>query len=272
MRRVLGLCCLLACGGDAADGDPTDEADADTDADSDSDSDADTDTDGDADVSASLSGTISGPGGSLADVDLRLCRGLACRNGLTGADGSFTFTEVEVDWHSFEVVGPDGSGLVTAFAPLQFQTDQARTVDVALVAGQTTALPASSGDVEAAPGLHLQIANGDLEPPTPFDPAPTSVTGASVPQASWVPVDGVSGTVLAMWYLGPFDTPAASTSGIPVSFDDQWSLADSTTLRVYVGDYETSRWLDAGTVTASAGHLSGDAALPVLSTVLLVQE
>ncbi|MCA9491799.1 MAG: hypothetical protein KC621_17830, partial [Myxococcales bacterium] len=242
------------------------------DADTDADADADTDADTDIDKTAGMTGTISDGAQNLAAVDLRLCRGLACRNGLTAADGTYTFGAIEVDWHSFEVVPPRGSSLATAFAPLRFETETVRTVDVELVPAQTTSLPGTSTELEVAPGLHLQLANGDLDPPTPFDPAPSAVTGAEVPEAKWMPVDDVTGTVVGMWYLGPFDTPAASTAGVPVSFDDQWSLTEGATLRVYVGSYETSRWVDAGTVTNTSGVLSGDAALPLLSTVILVQE
>jgi hypothetical protein len=124
--------------------------------------------------------------------------------------------------------------------------------------------------VEVAPGIRVTVGQGELEPPSPFDPAPTEITGAAVPQALWVPTDGISGTVLGQWFLGPFDTPASA--GLPIAFDDAWTLGDGATLRVYVGSYEASAWLDAGTVTSAGGVLSGDAELPLLSTVLLVQE
>lgn len=269
MRGWMAVLALVGCSGTGTDDGPTDEGSP-TDSPSETDT---TETDTPTvteDISAGLSGTITGTGGPLADVDLRLCRGLVCRNGLTDGGGAFDFPDVVVDWHSFEIVGP--SGYATAFAPLRFDTDQHRTVDVTLVPATAHEVPATRGAVQVAPGVHLTVGEGDLEPPTPFDPAPSEITGAAVPEAAWMPVDEVPGTVLGVWYLGPFDTPAAPSAGLPIAFDNTWALADTTTLRVYVGSYLDSAWVDAGTVTVTGTTISGDAALPHLSTVLLVQE
>ncbi len=271
MRGLAWVLCLVGCSGTPTGDDPTDAAhETGTPSETDT-TDTDTNTVTE-DTSAALSGTISGGSGPLGEVDLRLCRGLVCRNGLTDGGGAFEFAEVVVDWHSFEIVAPEGSGYATAFAPLRFETDQARVVDVTLVPATAHDLPASPGPVEVSPGVHVTVGEGELEPPTPFDPAPTEITGAEVPQALWMPTDGIAGTVVGVWYLGPFDTVASPSGGLPITFDNTWSLADGTTLRVFVGSYLTSSWIDAGTVTVSGATLAGDAALPHLSTVLLVEE
>jgi hypothetical protein len=40
---------------------------------------------------------------------------------------------------------------------------------------------------------------------------------------------------------------------------------------VWVGSYDDSEWLNAGTVTVSGAELTGTALLPLMSTILLVQ-
>jgi hypothetical protein len=231
--------------------------------------DTDTDTVPGEDRSASLSGTILSPGGPLADVDLRLCRGTNCRNEVTDAGGAYTYADVAVDWYSFEVVRPEGTAYATAFAPLEFRSGEARTLDVVLLAHDAPSpLGPTATEHETGDGLYLTLGEPDLTPPL-LAPRATEVSGVFVPEGQRVPTDGVTGTVLGMWYVDPFDHTATGAD-IPVRIEDRWALADGTELEVYVGDYLSSAWLSAGTATASGGQLTG-AALPVLSTVILVQ-
>ena len=76
--------------------------------------------------------------------------------------------------------------------------------------------------------------------------------------------------MLAQWLLSPFDHHAAA--GLPVRVANTYGLADGATVRVWVGSYELSQWVDAGTLTAGSEWLEGAATLPLVSTVLLVEE
>ncbi|MEQ1571798.1 MAG: hypothetical protein ABMA64_39590, partial [Myxococcota bacterium] len=212
-----------------------------------------------------LEGAVLGTGGGpVIGADLRLCRGAVCRNGVTDAAGGFAFGGVPAVWHSFEVVAPDEL-TATVFAPLLIVADETRAVTVHALPYDGTPSPLGSA-VEEHPagfGLYLELAAGDLEPPLFADEA-TWVAGARVPEPLWVPVDEVPGTVLAQWYVGPFDYTAVSNA-IPVRIDDEWGLADGAQLEVYVGNYLQSAWLPAGTATANGGSITG-AALPNLAT------
>jgi hypothetical protein len=266
MRTSALMVLSIACSGAPAD--DKDGADTDTDADTGT-PDTDTDTTPGEDTSAGLQGTVASPGGPLTDVDLRLCRGSACRNAVTDASGGYLYDDVAVDWFSFEIVPPSGTSYATAFAPLEFHADETRTVDVILVPHDAaSALGVTASEHAVGQGLYLTLGAADLVPPLLAPPA-TEVSGVLVPEGQRVPTDGISGTVLGMWYVGPFDYHAAA-GDLPARFDDQWGLTDGTTLEVYVGSYDESAWVPAGTATVAAGQITG-AALPLLSTVILVQ-
>lgn len=231
--------------------------------------DTDTDTTPGEDTSASLRGTVSSPGGPLVDVPIRLCRGSVCRNATTDATGLYTYEDVAVDWFSFEVVPPQSTAYATAFAAIELRTQEARVLDVILLPHDPpSALGPTAEEHEVGDGLFVTLAAADLVPPI-LAPEATEVSGVLVPEGQRLPTDGITGTVLGMWYVEPFDY-AAATGGIPARFEDRWALADGTTLEVWVGSYAESRWLSGGTVTAGGGELTG-ASLPLLSTVLLVQ-
>ncbi|MEQ1502855.1 MAG: hypothetical protein ABMB14_11525 [Myxococcota bacterium] len=288
MRRTWIVGLWIAAGGSVGcsgqsstpDGDlQATDGDADTDADADADSDTDTDTDSDADTdpttvpTASLDGTVlAADGGPFAGAPIRFCRNGFCKNGESDAAGAFAFTEVPSEWHALEAVSLDPievGGLATAFVPLSFADDEHRAVEL-------TMLPfTSGGPVAIAPseqsvgeGLWITAGRDDLVPPLFFDDA-TAVAGVQLPPSAWVPVDGIAGTVLAMWYVGPFDYKAADAAGIPVRIANTFGLADGDTVEVYVGSYDDSAWLPGGTATADGADLVG-AHLPVLATVIVV--
>jgi hypothetical protein len=256
---------------------PTDtslsDADADTDTDTDADTDADTDTDSRTpteDTSAALQGVVTDAAGSPIDgVQLRFCRGPVCRNGVTGADGSYAFDDVAVDWFSFEVVG--GPAQVTAFVPLVFASGETRSVDVAVQDALSTRIPGSAAPLDVAPGLRLTIGDGDLEE-RPFEELPTELLAARVDPTQWVPTDEIGGTVVAQWSIGPFNFYAADPGGLPMTFEAPAGTPAGVTLRAYVGSYDSSRWEDLGTVTTEASGWTSSVGLPLLSTVILVQE
>ena len=82
-----------------------------------------------------------------------------------------------------------------------------REVQIAMQPGDEVAIGANPAPVVPAPGLELTVGRDDLVPP-PFTDPPTAIHGARVPEADFVPTDGVAGTVHGMWYLGPFNVAA----------------------------------------------------------------
>ncbi len=269
MRTTWTLALLVAC---EISGKPDDTSIDDTD-DTDT-TDTDTipiDTDDGVDRSAALSGILRDSAGTaLEEMDIRFCRGSACRTANTDATGTFTFDDVEVDWHSFEAVPPEGSGLATVFFPLGFATDQARDLDVTIpTLDPQIELPATAAEFTLGEGLMLTVGTDDIQEPDFVDPA-THAAGVRVDGANWPPVDR-EGSVVAMWYLVPFDHHATN-DGLPIRFDNgPLGLTEGATYQLWVGSYSDATWVDAGQVTESGGLLEGDAKLPMISTVALVE-
>ncbi len=202
-------------------------------------------------------------------ADVRFCRGPVCLFAESDAEGRFGFDDVVVDWHSLEVIPPEGSsGLATVFAPIDFQTNESRGIDLTMPPlDPATALPTTAAPLQVGAGLQIALAAGDLEPPTFVDEA-TEVAGVRLTDDQYVPLDDVQGTVVAMWFLDPFDHEP--TVDVPMTFTNDYNLAELTELRVIVGDYTTSQWLEAGTLIVKSGALQGDVKLPVTSTVVLL--
>lgn len=231
--------------------------------------------------SGDLSGIISSVDGqALEDADIRLCRGLACRFGDSDDAGFYAFADVHVDKHAFEIKPPaDNKDLATAFVPLVFDQDEIRDINVVLpLIESTLSLPATSESLEVAPGVFLTVGVDDLEPPGVIGDDATEIMGTTVDRDHWMPIDDPDGVgisednILAMWYLGPFDYQATN-SGLPIAVsNDELALPVGHTFRVYAGSYFEATWLDAGTLTVNedGSMLTGDALLPLIGTIILV--
>ncbi|MEZ4317282.1 MAG: carboxypeptidase-like regulatory domain-containing protein [Myxococcota bacterium] len=269
--RALWLTPLLLGGCPTTDETP-EESDTDTDTDTDTDADADTDTDADSDADTDLpltnvSGTIyDGSGAALQGAQIRFCRGELCLNASSGADGTFAIPDVQAFPHSFEVLVPTDATRATGFAAVTLEEGVPKALSMHLPTLDTPSpLAATAAWHTVGTGLRVQLATGDLTTP-PFLPDATAVAGARVDSTQWPTLDGLT-NVHAMWFTSPFDYHAPG--GIPVEIDNDMGLTAGGTFEVYVGDYESSSWILAGTVTENAGVLSGSAMLPLMSTVVL---
>jgi hypothetical protein len=213
-------------------------------------------------------------GNPVEGLDIRFCRGSLCRNGETDASGAWTseggatmgFPRAEAVPTSLELLLYD-SLWATTFTVLDLEAETPRDIPIVMVEdGPATALSATPTWVTVGDGLRIEVASDVLEPPNAFVDPTTEVSGVLVPPAAHPPLDGFT-DVLAVWYVGPFDHKAPA--GLPMEIDNTFGLTDGQTVQVQVGDYTTSTWLDAGTLTASGALLTGDARLPVLSTVVI---
>ncbi len=266
-----GVVALAGCPDDSEPGEETDtdtDTDSDTDADTDADTDTDTDTDTDIGPVTSVTGTVyDGSGGVLADAQIRFCRGAICLTPEPDATGAFTIPEVEAAPHSFEVLVPTDPTRATGLAVVNLEEGVPKDIVMYVPQLDTPSpLTANTEWHDVGAGLRVELAEDDLETPPFFDPA-TEVAGVRVDEQYWPTLDGLT-NVHAVWFLEPFDYPAAN-GGIPVEIDNDFGLDAGGTYEVYVGDYTTSEWLLAGTVTENAGVLTGAADLPLMSTVVL---
>ena len=223
-------------------------------------------------VSASLSGVITDSAGAdLPETDIRFCRGSACRVFKTEGNGDYHFNSVAVDaWFSLELVAPRGSGMATALVPVTFADQEARVLDIQLpMLDAATALGAPAA-IEMGSGLWITIGIDDLETPFLFEDA-TEAAGVQVAPGQWVPTDGVTGTVAAMWHTAPFDYHAPD--GLPVSINAaDAGLTGGGPYTLWVASYTASTWLEVGALTDDGmGTLTTTGTLPLLSTIMVTE-
>jgi len=263
---------LASCGGgDGTEPDDTSVTDTDSDVGDDDDDVGDDDDDTTTvETTANLSGVITDENGSpVGGANIRFCRGEQCRYAVTESDGLYEFDETAVAPQSFEVVPPLGGGMATAFAPLTFASNEVRVVDV-MVPSEAAAANLPAGMTELTLGaLRITMGGDDLTAPIFVDEA-TEASATLVQMDDWLPTDTIDGTVLAMWYLMPFDHH--SDAGMEVRFDLGSMGLDGAEYKAYLGDYKTSTWLDIGTVTDGGGGIYDGAEIDHLSTIILVDE
>jgi hypothetical protein len=210
-------------------------------------------------------------GTPLVGWNVKFCNSIGCRYATSDVSGVFGYDNVALASYSLEPVAPEGAGYATMNLPMTFDENEVKTLDlVALKLEDTTLIPPSPTEIELGTGLWVTIGAGDLEPPDAFHPAASTAGGVRVPEADWPPIDDVTGTVLAVWYTHPFDYDAEM--GLPVRISETLGLGEGEQVRLLIGSYSDFAWLDAGTLTVTGGELVGTTELPLLSTILAVQE
>lgn len=237
------------------------------------DSATDTDSPTDPGPVAALNGVVTLDGAPLPGADTRLCRGSQCRYATSDAAGFYSFTGLPPSSYSLEIAPAAGSGLATLFVPLDLLGDTERVIDLRMYAyDDVTPLGAAEQEFPVGTGLTVTLSESAIEPAQAIAEPATEVGGVRVPVEGWLPFDGITGTVLGVWYVDPFDFVSVAPTGLPARFDNEWKLPEATALDVYVGSYELSDWVSAGTATVAKGGLTLEgAALPLIGTVILVQ-
>ena len=82
--------------------------------------------------------------------------------------------------------------------------------------------------------------------------------------------DGITGTVLAMWYLGNYDGHISPAWAFTLT--DTLGLTEGQSVEVYAANYEEATWTPAGTATVNGGVLvsSEGGGIPLLTTLIFV--
>ena len=227
---------------------------------------------------ATFSGELQMCGGGAvpAGVDIRFCDIQGCKNHETVAgNAAYSWDGAIVGWSSFEAVGPAGSGLATAFVPLELGSNEVRSEDITLCPHDpATPLTGALTEMELGEGLYITLSTSAIVEPAFFDPA-TEAAGIRLDAADYVPTDAITGTVVEQWFIDPFNHKTTST-GIEVRFDGGTLGLTAATYRAHVGSYDDFTWLDFGTFSdADAdGWYTSDSGpgLPLLGTIILVEE
>jgi hypothetical protein len=266
-----GLIVLVACGTAEPKDDTADTGEADADTDTDTDTDTDSDADTDIAGTATLSGRVLEEDGTpVPDARVNLCRD-TCFTVTTDLAGSYVYDALQAWTTSFYVLPPTGSGLMAPLATLTLEEEEVLSVDIVLHPPTASApLPATAAEVELS-GL-LLTAGADMLEPLPFTELGDTISAAAVDPAETLPLE-LEGAVLAVWHLAPFEATAAA--GMPLRILNSWGLPPGESYRVWVvSEPYTYSWLDQGTLTVSedGSTLEGSVLIPILSTVVLVDD
>lgn len=260
---ALALLCTACTSGPAVETDDTDTIDTDT---------TDTETT-DTEVtpvgSSTLEGAIVNAAGAAIDgARVQFCRGANCLTRHTDATGTYAFEDILDGPGSFEIIPPEGTDYAIAFTPIDLEDDATLSVDVTMLPlGAPVSIPATAAELEITDGVYVTLGEGELEPPLFVDDA-TEVAGVDA-TATPMPVQLLEGTVLAMYYLAPFDFHA--TAGAPIELRNDWGLADGEA-ELYVAVYETSTWDKVGDLTVSGDRLVSSGGLHLISTIAVVRK
>lgn len=222
-------------------------------------------------ATATVSGTVTLLDGTpVSGARVNVCR-VQCAYTDTDAAGNYVISPLSPWEAAFYVVPSASSGLLTPIVLLTLTDGETRDLDAVLLpADKSSALPATSTEVEVVEGVYLTV-GADILEPAPLTELGDTISAVRVPDGASLPIE-LAGTVLGTWYFAPFE--AESEHGVGVRLDNLWGLAPGTTVEVYAMSMPTEfSWLLAGTLTVDAGgtSLTGDAKLPILTTMVVVQ-
>jgi hypothetical protein len=272
---VLGLL-LAACGGDEdkAAGGPDEASDSGTSAVDDG-TDEDDDDTGLAPGQGAFGGrVVDEEGAPLEGILVNLCAE-SCYAQRTDADGRWTH-ELPADLYSLELLEGDPSAPTRGWplAPVTVIEGETRILEDDVVMPLLTHHHTIVTDrwLEVGEGLDLYVDPNTWTAPdlAPEDAEPW-VAGVRVdPAAAGLPLEGLEGTVVAMWYLAPLDS--RPTGDWPVRLSGELGLAPGTEAALMVADYDAREWVAFSTVTVDdeGAVRTANSPLPVLSTVVVV--
>ena len=230
---------------------------------------------------ATLQGVVQNPDGSAAKVQLRLCSEL-CRSVTAGADGSFSYDNIDPGHYALEAVFlADQKHYATPLDLLSFAKNQDRVLDQPMIVYPFTTVhdlgdqpePVDLGDGLTVLADPSTMSASDAN--SPYLGTGDSDYVASVrvdPAAVGLPLEEVDGTVVAAFFMGRNSVALDPRWGFML--DDDLGLAEGTKVHVLASSYDHKEWTDGGTATVTKGAIMSDdgAGIPVLSTVLLVQQ
>jgi hypothetical protein len=220
---------------------------------------------------------VDGAGAPLVDVVVTMCREV-CKAERTDGDGAFVHAVAPGTW-SMEVTiepGTKDSTWSTPLAPVEILLDETRVLEAPLVVpelGPRVPLTAE-GPVAVGDGLTLHADPSGWEAPM-LDPdaAPWVAAVGLDPGAAGLPLEGLAGEALGLWYVAPTDSHLATPWGLEVG--NTWDLAPGETVQAWVSDYSSQSWVSAGALQVSEDgsvlRSAGAEGLPVLGSVVLLR-
>ena len=225
-------------------------------------------------MTAALYGSIIDEAGvAIGEADIKLCTPLQCKTTTPDASGNFEFVNIEGALFALEIKGEtENSAVILTFIDLAME--ETRTIDTPIVIptyrssgtlGSTTTIAVDGGlNVSADANYTLPFGTGMED----------KLSGVKMdPATAGLPVEGLGGEVVGLWYLGTWNTEVDPAWSFSIDTLEGVSAGDS--LKVVTGDYLGNTWVQEGTATVGAdGSVTsdGDTGLSFLSTLLFIKE
>jgi hypothetical protein len=161
----------------------------------------------------------------------------------------------------------------TVLAPVYIEDGQQRALDgtIKLYAFADKVNLSGEKDITLESGLTVHTIAASFTPGATSATPDPYLAGVRVdPGESALPFDGITGTVLAMWYLGNYDGHISPAWAFTLS--DTLGLTEGQSVEVYAANYEEATWTPAGTATVNGGVLvsSEGGGIPLLTTLIFV--
>ena len=210
----------------------------------------------------------------MADADIKLCTPMQCKTTEPDADGAFEFVNIEGATFALEIKGSDENS-ATMMGFIELAMEEVRILDIPIVVPnfQTSDNLGTSGTIAVDGGLNVSVdTNYELPFGTSVDEKLNGVQMTDL-TTSGLPLDGIDGEVVGLWYLGTWNT-AIRDDGWSFTIDSLEGVAEGDSLTVLTGDYFSSAWVNDGTATVGAdGVVTADdgTGITFLSTLVLVK-
>ena len=202
-----------------------------------------------------------------AGAKIQVCADL-CRRADVAADGTWSLSGLTAE--VYIVLGfqqGDGS-IATTSSLIDITAD--RNIGTMTLSPYATQEPLVSGmhDYSLDDGLVLSFDSSALVPGLYSIGTTENISSLGI-DPSKVPSDIDASNVVALWMLGDFDHHVEG--GIAWHIDSNLGLAEGSSVTLKYLDNEAHAWVELGSFSVSNGVIEGNGALPLLSSLMVVQ-
>lgn len=220
---------------------------------------------------------VDGAGAPLVDVVVTMCREV-CTAERTDEQGAFVHDVAPGTWAMEITIEPGKADTTwaTPLAPVTLIEDETVALDAPVVVprlGARVGLDAP-GWFDLGDGLSIEADPAGWEAPA-IDPDadPWLAAVGLDPTSAGLPLEGLEGEPLALWYVAPTNSHPATPWALRV--DNDFDLAPGETVQLWVSDYGTQSWKAEGVLTVvEDGSVLASAegeGLSVLGSVVLMR-
>ena len=202
-----------------------------------------------------------------AGAKIQVCADL-CRRADVTADGTWSLSGLTSEVYIVLGFQQGDASIATTASLIDITADRdIGTMTLSPYATQET-LVAGMHDYTLDNGLVLSFDSAALAPGLYSIGTTENISSLAI-DSSKVPSDIDASNVVALWMIGDFDHHVES--GISWRIDSDLGLAEGASVTLKYLDNEAHTWAELGTFSVSNGAIEGNGALPLLSSLMVVQ-